>query len=237
MEETFKNRFNVAAFLMPQFWSIGNHVWIGLLAFIPILYPFIAIYLGLYGSELAYERGSYYNEDGFYEYQRKWTIASIVYAIVLVLIGYFAFREPLGNYIANKHNLNKVISTGEKAEERLTEEINVLLESKEIKQVLDAHEYTIEQELTFNDDLDSLDNSNFSTYHYLSQGRIEYENPRISSAGIDYQVSNTEGFSLVFFVDDEYELSKVRYVYRNGDTAYVTDPLLSKEQIQKLLKD
>lgn len=83
-------KYNFAAFIMPHIWGIGNGVYIGLLALIPILYPFVGIYLGLFGNELAFYQ-KYQTEETFYKKQRGWAVAAIVYiiAIIALLVAFF----------------------------------------------------------------------------------------------------------------------------------------------------
>ena len=86
-------KFNIGAFVMPQFWSLGNRVWIGLLAWIPILYPIMAIYLGFSGSKLAYEKYDMWRtRASFDKKQKRWAQVSIVYILVVVLMIIYSRR-------------------------------------------------------------------------------------------------------------------------------------------------
>lgn len=52
--KTKLKNFNFAAFIMPHIWGIGNGVYRGLLALIPILYPFVGFYLGFLETSLRF---------------------------------------------------------------------------------------------------------------------------------------------------------------------------------------
>ena len=45
---------NWGAFLLNWIWAIGNQVWIGLLALVPCVNIFVAVYLLFKGNELAW---------------------------------------------------------------------------------------------------------------------------------------------------------------------------------------
>lgn len=79
--------FCVAGFLMPHFWGICNGIKIAWLAFIPIVYPFLAFYFGAEGYRLAYENKKWnVSIEEFCAKQKKWLKGSIIYAIVVVAI-------------------------------------------------------------------------------------------------------------------------------------------------------
>ena len=78
------NKFCWPGFIMPQFWGICNGLKIGLIAFIPILYPFIGAVFGFCGYNMAYEKRRY-NKKTFYEIQLKWRKATIIYLMALII--------------------------------------------------------------------------------------------------------------------------------------------------------
>lgn len=80
-----KYGFNFAAFIMPHIWGLCNGVYIGLIALFPIAAPFVAIYLGTKGTELAYEK-SFGTPERFYKKQRRWQYAAVVYAVTVIAL-------------------------------------------------------------------------------------------------------------------------------------------------------
>lgn len=83
-------KFCWPGFIMPQFWGIGNGLKIGLIAFIPILFPFVAIMFGFNGYNMAYEESGY-SKISFYDTQLKWHKAALIYVVVLIMIFYCSY--------------------------------------------------------------------------------------------------------------------------------------------------
>lgn len=88
------HNFNLGGFLFPQFWGIGNGLNIGFLAFVPFIYPIMAIYFGIMGNELALKEYLYVHDgiDAFYKKQKTWTLRAITFwAVILIIItgGFF----------------------------------------------------------------------------------------------------------------------------------------------------
>lgn len=136
-----EEEFNWGGFLIPQIWCIGNGVPIGYLSYVPILAPFVAIYLGFNGSKLAYERQSwkYSNLDEFYKVQRRWTIAGII--IVLLTISFFAFlkKDNIYNLYNNRQQYKLIMENADKdkkIEESKEKEVLKIVQSDEFKQCL-----------------------------------------------------------------------------------------------------
>lgn len=48
-------KFNWGALFFHWIWEVTHHVWIALLAFVPLVNIFIAFYLGFKGNELAWQ--------------------------------------------------------------------------------------------------------------------------------------------------------------------------------------
>lgn len=78
--------WNWGAFFLTWIWSIGNSVWIGLIALIggPVTL-IIAIALGIKGNEWAWQNRRFESVEHFKEVQRKWAI----WGIIIVVIGSF----------------------------------------------------------------------------------------------------------------------------------------------------
>jgi len=82
------HNFNWGGFLFPQFWGIGNGLKIGFLAFVPFIYPIMAIYFGMMGNELALKEYLYEHNDvdAFYKKQKTWTLRAITFWAVMLII-------------------------------------------------------------------------------------------------------------------------------------------------------
>lgn len=83
---------NWGAFLLNWIWGIGNQVWIALLALIPCINLFVAIYLLIKGNELAWQSGRQWESvEQFKAVQAAWTkwgLIILVLSIVLNIISY-----------------------------------------------------------------------------------------------------------------------------------------------------
>lgn len=78
-------KFCLAGLIMPQFWGIGNGIGWGILAFIPIAYPIVALFFGIAGYDFAYEKVKYSGKrKTFVESQKKWNIAAVIYLIIVI---------------------------------------------------------------------------------------------------------------------------------------------------------
>lgn len=95
--------WNWGAFLLNWIWSIGNQVWIGLLALIPCVNIIMAIILGVKGSEWAWQNRQFESVEQFKAVQRAWAIWGLVILLVSVVIyivsavvgGMMAARVPV----------------------------------------------------------------------------------------------------------------------------------------------
>ena len=67
------------AFILNWIWAISHRVWIGLLALVPGIGIFIAVYLGAKGNELAWRNKRWDSVDSFRATQRRWRNAAIIY--------------------------------------------------------------------------------------------------------------------------------------------------------------
>ncbi len=86
--------WNWGAFLMPWLWPFTNHVWIGLLCFVPQIGWLMAIALGFKGNEWAWKSKRWRSIEHFKAHQRGWAIAGILFGIPFSLIAWgmaFAF--------------------------------------------------------------------------------------------------------------------------------------------------
>lgn len=82
-------------FLLNWVWAIRFRVWLGLLAFVPLIGLAVPIWLGIKGRELAWRRGNWNSVQEFNDAQRKWSIGGAVVAGLACLIygGSFAHER------------------------------------------------------------------------------------------------------------------------------------------------
>jgi hypothetical protein len=80
-------KWNWGAFLLSWIWAIGNRVWIGLLALIPIVGLVMMFVLGIKGNRWAWEKKRWRDIEDFHRTQRKWAIAGLVFLVLTVLLG------------------------------------------------------------------------------------------------------------------------------------------------------
>ncbi|MGC1394104.1 MAG: serine/threonine-protein kinase [Coleofasciculaceae cyanobacterium] len=88
--------WNWGAFLMPYFWPFSNHVWIGLLAFVPQVGFLMAIALGSKGNEWAWKSRRWRSVQHFKAHQRGWAIAGLLFGIPASLIVWYVALAMLG---------------------------------------------------------------------------------------------------------------------------------------------
>ena len=78
--------WNWGAFLLSPFWLVSNRVWIGLLAWVPLVGFSMAIALGAKGNEWAWKSRRWQSIEQFQAHQRKWAIAGIIFGISVNLV-------------------------------------------------------------------------------------------------------------------------------------------------------
>lgn len=87
------NKFNWGAFLLSWIWGLGNATYITLLmivGYILCLIPIVgwliclglAIWFGFKGNEWAWRNKRFESVEAFNDYQKKWTIAGIIVAVI-----------------------------------------------------------------------------------------------------------------------------------------------------------
>lgn len=87
---------------MGPWWAIFHKVWIGLIAF---FVPFFPIYLGIKGSELAWEKDERKDLAAFIQKQKTWMLIGIICSIltiILLLIIFVVFGAAISS-ISNMH--------------------------------------------------------------------------------------------------------------------------------------
>jgi hypothetical protein len=78
---------NWGAFLLNWIWAIGNQVWIGLLALVPCINLFVAIYLLIKGNELAWTGPRQWDSvEQFQAVQAAWTKWGVIILIVGIVL-------------------------------------------------------------------------------------------------------------------------------------------------------
>lgn len=78
--------WNWGAFFLPLIWGIGNKVWIGLLAIIPIFWPIMMIVLGAKGNKWAWKNKKWESVEHFKKTQKIWAIVGLIIFIIPILI-------------------------------------------------------------------------------------------------------------------------------------------------------
>lgn len=73
--------WNWGAFLMPYLWPLSNHVWIGLLAWVPSIGWLMGFALGSKGNEWAWKSKKWRSIEQFKAHQRGWAIAGLFIGI------------------------------------------------------------------------------------------------------------------------------------------------------------
>jgi hypothetical protein len=85
------HQWSWGAFVLAPVWGVFNRTYIGLLALVPILGFYVAIYLGIYGRELAWNR-SEKQADDFRRRQTYWDRAGLtvfLFALVLLFVRFW----------------------------------------------------------------------------------------------------------------------------------------------------
>ena len=75
------------AFLLNWIWSLGNRTWIGLLALVPYVGVVMAIVLGVYGREWAWQNKRWDSVEHFQRVQKRWSAWGVGLMIVSALLG------------------------------------------------------------------------------------------------------------------------------------------------------
>ena len=78
--------WNWGAFLLSPFWTLSNQVWLGLLAWVPVVGFWMAIALGVKGNEWAWKSRRWQSIEQFKVHQKRWAISGIVLGISVNLI-------------------------------------------------------------------------------------------------------------------------------------------------------
>lgn len=77
---------NGGAFFLNWIWAIAHNYWLGLLALIPCVGFFVAIYMLIKGNELAWQNRRFESVEQFKEIQKKWLIWGVaIFAIAICL--------------------------------------------------------------------------------------------------------------------------------------------------------
>lgn len=93
------------AFLLNWIWAIGNKTWWGLLALVPYLGFFVALFLGFKGRELAWKNNDWESYEHFDAIQRRWSFwgvlivgGSLILGVLLAvaLPAYQDYKKTLG---------------------------------------------------------------------------------------------------------------------------------------------
>lgn len=80
--------WNWGAFLLAPFWFMSNRVWIGTLAWVPLVGFWMAIALGAKGNEWAWKSRKWESIEQFQIYQKRWAIAGVVFGVSVNLVSW-----------------------------------------------------------------------------------------------------------------------------------------------------
>ena len=86
--------WNWGAFLLNWIWAIGNSVWVGLLALLPLLNLIIPVVLGVKGNEWAWRSKRWDSLRHFKSTQRTWSIVGGIIVVVPFVITILAVVIP-----------------------------------------------------------------------------------------------------------------------------------------------
>lgn len=221
-------KFSWAGCIMPQFWGIGNGLPIGLLAFIPVIFPFIALYFGFAGYELAYDKTRHLNtKEEYCKKQKVWNIVSFIYIVAVVGILAYYNWDGMSNYIRNKKELNLIIEQTEEQKSRLIEEMIKLTDAESLKPYIDGLECTINGEVKISDNgvLWSLENAYgyYGTYG-LSEDTVYFDQPRIHEISQEFLIEDGRILTISFSVDENFQLQKGSYSIYSGAELHMVSP-------------
>jgi hypothetical protein len=96
------------AFFFSWIWAIFNRTYIGLLALIPYVGFFVAIWLGVKGREMAWKNKHWDNLEHFNRVQRRWSLWSLVLFVLPVLGILLAVAIPAyQSYVDRSHEAQR----------------------------------------------------------------------------------------------------------------------------------
>jgi serine/threonine protein kinase len=85
------DRWNWGAFMLSTLWPFSNHVWIGLLSWVPFVGIAMPFVLGAKGNAWAWKSRPWNSVEDFKAHQRAWAIAgSVFWGSMLALTAFFA---------------------------------------------------------------------------------------------------------------------------------------------------
>lgn len=218
-------KFCWAGLIMPQFWGIGNGLVIGLLAFMPAAYPFIALYFGFKGYDLAYKKVEYSaNEEEFCKKQKVWKIVSFIYAIVIITIIFMSNFSGLSNYFQHKKELNMIISQTEEQKNRLAEELVKLTDVENLKPFIDGLECTPKGEVQFNENSGLWTLKNNYGYKELSEEKVSFPQPTVYDITQEFLAEDGRILTISFKVDEEFQIQEGTYSIFSGAGMHELSP-------------
>lgn len=88
------------AFLFTPFWAVGNRVWVGLLALVPVIGFIVSIYMGAKGRELAWKSKKWRDFDHFSSVQRNWSVVAVITTLIALGVGAYFSISNYSNYVA-----------------------------------------------------------------------------------------------------------------------------------------
>lgn len=89
--------WSTGAFVLNWIWSIFNKTWIGLICLVPLVGPFMALYLGFDGRKLAWQNKRWDSVEHFNKVQKKWSVWALVILAIPVFFIAIAIILPMFN--------------------------------------------------------------------------------------------------------------------------------------------
>lgn len=210
-------KFCWPGFIMPQFWGVGNGLTIGLAAFFPFLFPFIAIYFGFCGYQHAYESHPM-DKTIFYDRQVKWRKGAIIYVGVCLCIFFVFGANGIVNYIINKVEINRLIAEYEDNREQMIKDVEILLNEEYLDAFIQERDYVANGELEYSDDIWHLKNS--YKYADLSRRILEFDKPYIHGMSQYFNIEEGGMVWVYFSINEDFRLEQVRYYTLTKEEVY-----------------
>lgn len=238
-DRPLKGKFCWAGFIMPQFWGLGNQLPVAVLAFIPALYPMWALWFGVGGYELAYEKAkNSMSIDEFCKKQKKWKIISFIYLIAVISIILSFNFNGICNYIHNKIEVYKIIKEIEEHEDRLTEELAKLTTAENLKPFIDGLECTPYGEVHFHDDSSLWELKTKYKYDKLSKDNLSIPYPKVLSVHQEFLAEDGRILTIIFDVDEDFQIQEGSYsIYSGAEVREVSPGLFSNLDEEGLYMD
>lgn len=218
-------KFCWAGLIMPHIWGICNGVWVGILGFVPFLFPFVALWLGFAGYSMAYKEAEHADKkEEFCKKQKIWNIASIFYVIVFAAIILSVNFDGLTNYVKNKKELDAIITETEEQKARLAEEVEKLTDLDNLNPFVNGMNCTPSGEIQFSESSDLWHLKNSYGYEELSRDNVKFGKPEVYAVSQEFLTDNGSILTITFDVNDNFQIEEGNYSIYSGEEVHMTSP-------------